>query len=282
MNKWRHYLIGTFSIKRLVKSFCSIYLMLWIYIIFFGDSLIFVPPEPRYSSESEHITLISRPDSETQLATYYRPAKAGMPTLLWSHGNAEDLSMTYSLELFHQAGFGIYAYDYPGYGMSGGQATEENCYAAIKTAYKDLQQRHNVSNTNIILVGQSVGSGPTTYLAEREMTRGMVLISPFKSIYRVAFGFPIFIGDRFSNINHIKKITTPLMVIHGENDEIIPQSHGKSLVEQHSGTHRFVGIKGRGHNDIYGNTTTDIEAFIGLFLDFNQSLTEEPIVTPKK
>ncbi len=282
MSKWKKYLIGEISWKRLVRSIITIYVILLVIAVSLGDYLIFVPPTPTYTEQSKHITLIEGGEANSKLATYYRPAEPGMPTLLWSHGNAEDLSSTSFLDLFHQAGFGIYAYDYPGYGLSDGSPSDRSCYAAIERAYDDLTLAHKVESKDIILVGQSVGSGPTPYLATQKPAACMVLISPLTSIYRVAFSYPIFPRDRFPNIDRIKTISIPLMVIHGDKDEVIPQSHGKALIESHNGKHIFHDLKGRGHNDIYGNSAEQIEAFIALFLDFSQTLSADAISTSKK
>lgn len=282
MSKWKKYLIGELSWKRLLKSIVSIYLVLLVIAVSLGDYFIFLPPEPTYTEQSKHITLIDGNETNSKLATYYRPAKPGMPTLLWSHGNAEDLSTTSFIDLFHQAGFGIYGYDYPGYGLSDGSPSDRTCYTAIERAYDDLTNNYKVANKNLILVGQSVGSGPTTYLATKKPAAGMILINPLTSIYRVAFRFPIFPRDRFPNIDRIKDITIPLMVIHGENDQVIPQSHGKALIAAHTGKNIFHDIKGRGHNDIYGGSPEEIQAFIQLFLDFAQTLSADAISTSKK
>ncbi|MEO1856687.1 MAG: alpha/beta hydrolase [Rubritalea sp.] len=282
MSKWKTFLIGELSWKRLAKSFISIYVILLVIAVSLGDYLIFVPPTPNYTAESAHITLIEGSESDSKLATYYRPAKPGMPTLLWSHGNAEDLSSTSFLNLFHQAGFGIYAYDYPGYGLSDGSPSDRSCYGAIERAYEDLTGTHKIPSKDLILVGQSVGSGPTTYLATQKSAAAMVLITPLTSIYRVAFKYPIFPRDRFPNIERIKNITLPLMLIHGDQDEVIPQSHGKALVSAHKGKHVFHSLEGRGHNDIYGDSPEEIEAYIQLFLDFSQSLKTDTISTSKK
>ena len=282
MSKWKKYLIGELSWKRLAKSLILIYVILLVIAVSLGDYFIFLPPTPTYTEQSDHIVLIEGSEANTKIATYYRPAKPGMATLLWSHGNAEDLSSTSFLDLFHQAGFGIYAYDYPGYGLSDGSPSDRSCYAAIERVYEDLTLTHKIASKDLILVGKSVGSGPTTYLATQKPAAGMILINPLSSIYRVAFRFPIFPRDRFPNIDRIKGITTPLMVIHGEEDGVIPQSHGKALIAAHTGKHIFHDLKGRGHNDIYGDSPEEIQAFIQLFLDFSQTLSAETISTSKK
>ena len=195
-----------------------------------------------------------------------------MPTLLWSHGNAEDLSNTFFLELFHQAGFGVLGYDYPGYGISDGKPTEKACYHAIDKTYEYLTETLAISQSNIIIVGQSVGSGPSCYLAEKQPAKALVLITPLTSAYRVGFGYPIFPCDRFPNLSRIKNINIPLMVIHGDQDTVVPQKHGIALIEAHQATHIFHDLKGRGHNDISGHTIKEIENYLNLFVELNNSL----------
>lgn len=272
MKPWQKLVFGELSWKRLVKSVISIYLILLVIAVSLGDYLIFVPPKVSYNERDDNITLIDGAKDGEKIATYYLPAKEGMPTLLWSHGNAEDLGSTSVLDLLHQSGFGIYAYDYPGYGHSSGSPSDRSCYSAIELAYDDLVKNYGTSDQKIILVGQSVGSGPASYLATNKQVAGLVLVTPLTSIYRVAFSYPIFPRDRFPNIDRIKNIQTPLMVIHGDQDEIIPQSHGKALIEAHSGKNFFHDIKGRGHNNIYGETPEELTHSISLFKDFANSL----------
>ncbi|MDB4566080.1 outer membrane protein assembly factor BamA [Akkermansiaceae bacterium] len=139
-----------------------------------------------------------------------------MPTILWSHGNAQNLkSLKPALESFHIRGFGVISYDYPGYGESGGKPTEKGCYEAIEKTYRYLIEDQGVAPENIILVGQSVGSGPTCWLASQKNHHSIVLISPFLSAYQTVTHIPIFPGDRFPNYRHLKKVNSPLVVIHG-------------------------------------------------------------------
>lgn len=271
MKTWQKFVFGELSWKRLLRSILSIYVILLVIAVSLGDYLIFVPPKVSYSEDDANITLINGAIEGEKLATYYRPAKEGMPTLLWSHGNAEDLSSTSILDLLHQAGFGIYAYDYPGYGLSSGNPSDHSCYSAIELAYEDLTETHQTPTNDIILVGQSVGSGPACYLASTRPASAIILVTPLTSIYRVAFNYPIFPRDRFPNIDRIKDIKIPLMVIHGNKDEVIPQSHGMALIKAHSGEHVFHDIKGRGHNNIHGETPEELTRTIQRFKDFATS-----------
>lgn len=83
---------------------------------------------------------------------------------------------------------GFLAYDYPGYGLTRGKPSEKGVYRNAEAAYQYLTEKKGHSSSQIFLVGQSVGSGPSTYLAEKGKGSGLILISPFKSAFRVGTG----------------------------------------------------------------------------------------------
>ncbi len=186
------------------------------------------------------------------IAGYYRPPEAGMPTILWSHGNAQNLaSLTFTMDGLHQMGFGVMAYDYPGYGESSGEPSEEGCYVAVRMAYDFLLEKETMPE-QIVLIGQSVGTGPTCHLASEVPNGGVILISPFLSAFRVMTKIPLFPGDRFNNLTRIREFDTPLLIIHGQNDQVIPQWHGQRLYEESkSESKTFVSVENAGHNDLF-------------------------------
>ncbi|WP_018969742.1 alpha/beta hydrolase [Rubritalea marina] len=271
MNPWRKYLIGELSWRRLIKSALSIYLMLMIFAVFAGDHLIFPAPSSSYTSQAENLKFLTLNDTErTQIAFRHLAATDGQPTLLWSHGNGEDIGMIHPLmRRFHRLGYGSLVYDYPGYGLSSGKPSESGCYLAIDRAYQHLTQEANIPAQDIVIVGQSIGSGPSCYLAEKHPnTRSLVLISPFTSIYRVAFGAPVFPNDRFDNLHRIQSIQLDTLIMHGALDEMIPIHHAKQLANAHLGKTHFHEFATRGHNDITGSTDDERMDFIARILQF--------------
>lgn len=251
MSNWKKYLFGTWSWTRPLKSLAFIYLILLIIVLFFADSLIHRPPQAGYTAELAGISQIEMPDGR-KIAVSYLPAKQGMPTLLWSHGNAEDIGyLRQRHERFVKEGFGILAYDYPGYGMSEGKPDEQGCYDAAMTTWKHLTETLKVSPDDVVIYGQSVGSGASVWLATQVDAAGLVLVSPFVSAFRTVTRIPLFPGDRFRNLSRMEKIDEPLLVIHGSNDQVISQWHGKKLYEKHAGPKTWFPIDGVGHNDIY-------------------------------
>jgi len=269
MSKWRKYLIGTWSWKRPIYSLLSIYLILLVIVLFFADTFIFPAPSETYDNKLKNLVLLEN-ESGQQVAAVYFQGSPDQPTLLWSHGNAEDLQSV-SLLLQHisdNQGYNILAYDYPGYGLSAGKPNEDGCYENITAAWVYLTDKLSVPQDKIIIVGQSVGSGPSTWLASREKVKpaGLVLIAPFQSINRVPFGVNIFPKDRFPNIKRIGDVKVPLLVIYGENDRVIKPSHGKALYEAHTGDKTLTEVKKAGHNNIWSKD----EVYDSLFLFIEQ------------
>ncbi len=263
---WRALLVGKWSWRRPLQSLAFIYVCLAVVAWFFADDLIFKPPAPGYDDAPPVVKV--RTSRGDMIAMVFRPARQGMPTLLYSHGNAEDLTGSLeATESWCAAGCGLLAYDYPGYGHSDGKPTEESCYAAIDAAWRFLVTTKKIAPAGIVVVGRSVGGGPSVWLAAREKPAGLVLISPFTSAFRVQIPFPLFPGDRFPNLRRMPDVACPLLVLHGEDDDIVPPSHGRELVAAHRGPDKtYVGIPGCGHNDLSFDDGDPLDQAVRRFL----------------
>lgn len=172
-------------------------------------------------------------------------------TILYSHGNAADLGQMFELfvELSNRLRVNLMGYDYSGYGQSTGKPSECNTYADIDAAYKCLKEQYGVKDEQLILYGQSVGSGPTVDLASRlPHLRGVVLHSPILSGMRVLY--PVkrtYWFDIYKNIDKIGAVNCPVMVVHGTTDEVVDCSHGKQLYELCKVKYEPLWINGGGH-----------------------------------
>jgi abhydrolase domain-containing protein 17 len=250
---WKQILIGTWSWKRPFISLASVYLLLALVAVLFADRLIFMPPPSSYTNDHTGLRFMKTEEGES-IAFIHMPAAQGMPTLLYSHGNAEDLAHSEALyEEFHASGLGVIAYDYPGYGLSTGTSDEASTQRAIMAVWKHLTAS-GIPPSSIVITGRSVGGGPSVWLASQTGPAGLVLISPFKSTFTTAFDlpFPLFPRDRFPNLDRIRSFKRPLLVIHGEDDEVIPVSHGRELVDAcASADKKFLGIPYARHNDLF-------------------------------
>jgi hypothetical protein len=248
---WRKWVFGSWSWKRPFQSLAFIYGCLLVVAVFFADFLIFLPPPPQYRDQTPVFKV--RSNLGDQIAVVYQPAAPGKPTLLYSHGNAEDLAGALQVtDLWREQGFGVLAYDYPGYGHSSGRATEKSCEAALQAAWDHLTGAAKVPASSIVLVGRSVGGGPAVWLAAREPAAGLVLLAPFTSAFRVQIPLPLFPCDRFPNLKRMPGVRCPLLVIHGEDDRIIPAEHGRRLFAAHPGPDKtYLPVTGAGHNDLF-------------------------------
>ncbi|KAL7239544.1 hypothetical protein ACSBR2_005439 [Camellia fascicularis] len=184
------------------------------------------------------------------VATFWRHP-SGRFTLLYSHGNAADLGQMKELfiELRAHLRVNIMSYDYSGYGASTGKPSEFNTYYDIEAVYNCLKDEYGIKQESVILYGQSVGSGPTLHLAARlQRLRGVVLHSAILSGIRVLYPVKMtFWFDIFKNIDKIRNVSCPVLVIHGTNDDIVDLSHGKRLWELAKEKYDPLWVKGGGH-----------------------------------
>nr|XP_043605914.1 alpha/beta hydrolase domain-containing protein 17B-like [Erigeron canadensis] len=175
-------------------------------------------------------------------------------TVLYSHGNAADVGQMYELfcELSLHLRVNLLGYDYTGYGRSSGKPTEHNTYADIEAAYRCLVETYGVKEEDVILYGQSVGSGPTLDLASRlSRLRAVVLHSPILSGLRVMY--PVkrtYWFDIYKNIDKIPLVRCPVLVIHGTADDVVDCSHGKQLWELCVEKYEPLWVKGGNHCDL--------------------------------
>jgi abhydrolase domain-containing protein 17 len=263
---WKRLLIGKWSWKRPFISLGSIYILLGLFAVSCADRMIFIPPAPSYDENLRGFTKIDSKKSGT-IAAIHLKAKPGKPTIIYSHGNAEDVGHNVNLiNEIHSKGYGVIAYDYPGYGLSPGKPTQSSTQQSIQDTW-DYAINFGIPASSMIILGRSVGSGPSVWLASHTKPAGLILISPLKSAYCVAFGYPIIPGDRFPNYKRIPKIDTPLLIIHSEQDQVIPFSHGKELFDISPATNKFLKpIKETGHNDMFYYKSDEIFDAIDTFI----------------
>jgi len=238
------------------------------------SKVIFQPPEPTYTKDPNLIWLHT---SEHDVIPAFFIDKDAKYTLLFSHGNAEDLGMIiqYFRDVSQLLEVNIFAYEYTGYGMSSGSATEPNVYADIEAAFKYLRDIIGVHWDSIIVYGRSIGSGPSCHLASITPIRALILQCPVLSIYRIAFPFRFTLpGDQFANVDKIRRIQAPCYIIHGTSDEIVPVSHGKTLFELLNNPYEPFWVEGGGHNNL---EIIARDPFFERLTDFIKYLETSPI-----
>mmetsp|Transcript_19684 Transcript_19684/g.45933 ORF Transcript_19684/g.45933 Transcript_19684/m.45933 type:complete len:404 (+) Transcript_19684:84-1295(+) len=218
-----------------------------------GDRLVFPAPPSTYTRETLKRYLCWIPWNEAVspdkvdderyaegIPCMWLPAPRAAGVILFCHGNAEDLGMSFAFlrHMRDQFKMNVFAIEYPGYGLLNYMDPSE---AAIKevvlTAFRFVLDELKVAYEQIILFGRSIGSGPSIYLASRFPVGGLILVAAFASIREVikslAGGLVARAFDeRFPNLALIGNVSCPTLFIHGEKDSLVPPSHSVSLFKQ--------------------------------------------------
>lgn len=239
--------------RRILIRLVRLPLLLYVALLLFGwlgsEDMIFVP-QPASYRDDERVLKIKVGDGERISAMYFTNP-AARATVLYSHGNAEDIGdLEPGLTELAKAGFNVLAYDYRGYGTSSGSPSELAAYQDIEAAYAYLTNTLRVAPSNLIVYGRSVGSGPSVHLASREPVAGLVLQSGFTSAFRVMTHVKIAPFDRFDNLARIPQVKCPILLFHGTVDTVIPPWHSERLQAAATAPAKLVAIPNAGHNDL--------------------------------
>ncbi len=231
-------------------SILEIYLAVVVIAWLFANRLAHHPPSPRYGTLPGEVALTA--SDGIRLVAIWLPNKRATATILFSHGNAEDLShdLPYLRELWG-AGFNVLAYDYRGYGRSEGHPTEKGLCRDIEAAYQHLTGDLGIPPSRILVLGRSIGGGPSTWLAITHPVGGLILESAFTSAARVLAPFPILPFDQFPNLERIPRVRCPVLVMHGTADTLVPVSHGRKLFAAVRGKKSALWVEGATHNDVF-------------------------------
>lgn len=173
------------------------------------------------------------------------------PIIIFAHGNAERIDFcVQELMPFTQWGVGVLLVEFPGYGRSDGRPSEKTILETFSAAYDTITQRTDVDPNRVILYGRSIGGGAVCALLKQRPAAALILMSTFTSIRSFAKRYlaPAFlIRDPFDNLTVIKKYKGPILIFHGQYDEVIPYHHGQSLYKAAPNA-RFISYA-CGHND---------------------------------
>lgn len=166
--------------------------------------------------------------------------------------------------------------NYRGYGASEGIAEETTLYSDSLEIYVYFASRDDVNNSNIVVMGRSIGTGVATYLAEKRNTSAVILVSPYDTLASVVqkkcpvLPVNLILSHKYDSIGRAHLINVPLLIIVGTEDKIIPTWHSRRLKEAWGGKVIYEEISGEDHNSI-----DDIEEYwnkIRKFLSVQDSL----------
>ncbi len=245
----------------------GLYLFLNLYAALISDRLLFQPMEPGYEHLPNEVR-IPTTDGET-LNAVWLPNPEARYTLLFNHGNGEDLSCVYPFLMEYYADrFSVLAYDYRGYGTSDGKPSYRKCKDDAEAAYRWLTREQQVEAASIIVVGRSLGGALAIQTAARHPVAGLICECSFASAFRVRTHVQLLPWDKFNNEKLIRTVNCPSLIIHGMEDRIIPFQHGRKLYEAAPEPKQHFWIEGAKHmNYAYvaeDNYLKSIHAFVAL------------------
>ncbi len=191
-----------------------------------------------------------------RLHAWYAGGPDPAPTLIWSHGNAGNIGGRADILLaLARRGLRVLAFDYRGYGRSSGRPSERGTYLDARAARDALRSRESIDGARVLYLGESLGGAVALALALELPPAGVILQSTFTSVRdmaRVHYPLlpPALVPDAYPSLRLIRRLQSPLLVLHGARDEIVPLMHAEALVEAAPEPKRMHVFPGVGHNDL--------------------------------
>ena len=226
---------------QLILFIFFIYFLILVFLYFYQRNLLYHPSENNYSGDKISVNIekvkILTSDNIQLLGWYHEKNLKDYKTLIFFHGNAGSLeNRIHKLNHFQDMNINFLIIAWRGFSGNSGKPSEQGLYEDGKSAI-DWLIKKGVSEKNLILYGESLGTGVATHLAQNKNFAGIILETPFTSMIDAAKIFypyipvKLLLKDKFENYKKIKKINIPVLVMHGEADQIVPFKMGKKIYE---------------------------------------------------
>ena len=267
MNNKKMYILFLVILVILVYFFAS----LGLYI--FQRDLLYHPTENNYDGDKltvniEEVKIITD-DNIDLLAWYHNKDINKFKTILFLHGNAGSLeNRIHKINHFEDMNINFLLLSWRGFSGNKGKPTEKGLYQDARSAVKWLVKQ-GVIEENIIIYGESLGTGITTEIAQNKNFAGIILETPFTSM--VAAGkskYPIFpikllLKDKYESEKKIKNIKSPVLIMHGEEDQIVPFWMGEKMFKMANEPKYSYFTKFDDHMMVYDeNLVSELKKFI--------------------
>lgn len=231
----------------------------------------FPVPKISYTEDLDGLMFIKGTGGSTIPLVYYKGYEDNVDIkerkiVLYSHGTATDIGYSFSTvkHLSENFKIDVINYEYPGFGLFKGTPSERSCYDTVFDVYRYIRSL-GYTLDNIILFGMSLGTAMSIYLARRlsdnnQLVRAVVLQAPFSSglgvistkvanlvssIYNKDKS-----ADMFLNYDNIKHVKSPIIIMHGSSDKIVPISHGIDLAKKAPQLKAFILIENGTHTNL--------------------------------
>lgn len=251
--RWYHFL-------GIVLAGCVAFIMFFShienYLVFFPEKdLELQPHDLGLDAEDAYV---DTPDGVRLHGWFFPPPDAEAPVLLFCHGNAGNISHRLdNVQHLVRHGFGVFLFDYRGYGRSTGKPSEQGIYQDGWSAYSYLVNERKIPADRIVSFGRSLGGTVALEVALRHPVRCLILESTFTHTRGMARHMGPFallspvLPAHFNNLAKIPRLEGPKLLIHGTADDLVPFSMGQALFEAAREPKTFLPLEGAGHNDTY-------------------------------
>ena len=227
------------NLLQLVLIIFFLYFFILVFLYFYQRNLLYHPNENNYSGDEISVDIkkvkIRTTDNIELLGWYHEKNLKDFKTLIYFHGNAGSLeNRIHKLNQFQDMNINFLIIAWRGFSGNTGKPSEQGLYEDGKSAINSITEK-KVHEKNIILYGESLGTGVATHLAQNKSYAGIILETPFTSMIDAAKTFypyipvNLLLKDKFENYKKIKNINSPILVMHGEADQIVPFSMGKKI-----------------------------------------------------
>lgn len=239
-----------------------IYLCLLGLLFLLQRALIYHPsagrPDPAMSGVPEMAPVsLATSDGLSLLGWWRPPPTREAPVIVYLHGNAGTLAhRAAKVRPYLDRGWGVLLVAWRGYSGNAGRPTEEGLYADGRAAI-GFVDKEGIAPQRIVLYGESLGSGIAVQLASERAPGALALEAPFSSLAEVAGAhYPIFpaawlVRDRYDSVAKIGRVSAPVLVMHGERDNVVPIRFGRRLLAAANDPKEGVFLERAGHNDLY-------------------------------
>jgi uncharacterized protein len=189
---------------------------------------------------------------------WYKPPKTRyQSTIVRIHGNASNVLWNMeALAPYIEQGYGALSVEYRGYAQNPGKPDEEGLYNDVR-AYMDWLVANGTNLENIIVYGESLGTGPAVQAAlDYPKIQALILQTPYTSLPKAAATFypflptDLLIKDRYDNLSKIKLVKAPIIIVHGTDDGVVSYKLGKELFDAANEPKSLITIEGGRHNDL--------------------------------
>ena len=228
-------------ITLILSVFIATYLFILIFTYIFQRNLLYHPGENNYFGDQLHVSIkkvkIKTQDNIELIARYHKKDITKYKTILFLHGNAGSLeNRIHKINHFKDMNINFLIVAWRGFSGNEGKPTEKGLYEDARSAVRWLNAK-GIDEKNIVIYGESLGTGVATEIAQNRNFAGIILESPFTSMIDAGKDkypyLPVrfLLKDKYESKKKIKNIKSPILIIHGKVDNIVPFHMGKKMYE---------------------------------------------------